>query len=117
MRHYNTRRLVNRKRDRNKYFTITFYLILIQFAIFVLLFTLVLKGDDDETHEDVDHEKCYDDDVDDVVGGHDRPKVVNRSVILLVRIDRPIQKPAVIITSERGLSKRATSFRRFNILS
>lgn len=93
------------KRDRNKY-PIIFYLILIELAIFVLLFTLVLKGDDDETHEDVHHEKCYDDDVDDVVGCHDRPKVVNRSVIFLVRIDRPIQKPAVTITRERGLSKR-----------
>lgn len=63
------------------------YLIFVQLAVFVLLFALVLKRDDNETYEYVDHEECNNDYVNNVVGRDDGPKVVNWSVILLVGID------------------------------
>lgn len=66
------------------------HLIFIELAVFVLLLALVLEGDDNETNEDVHHEECDDDDVDDVVGGHDRPEVVNWSMIFLIGVDRPV---------------------------
>lgn len=66
------------------------HLILIKFAVFVLLLAFVLEGDDNETDEDVHHEERDDDDVDDVVGGHNRPKVMNWSAILVIRVDRPL---------------------------
>jgi len=66
------------------------YLILIQFTVFVFLFTLVLKRDDDETHEDVDHEERDDDDVDDVVSRYNWPVVVNGAVIFVVGVDRRV---------------------------
>lgn len=65
------------------------YLILIELTIFVLLLTLVLKCDDNETDEDVHHEECDDDDVNDVVSGHYRPKIMNWSMILFVGVDWP----------------------------
>jgi len=68
------------------------HLILIELAVFVLLFALVLKGDNDETDEDVHHEERDYDDVDDVVGGYYRPKVTNWSVILFIGVDRPVQQ-------------------------
>lgn len=70
----------------------TTHLILIELAVFVLLLALVLKGNDNETDEDVHHEERDYDDVDDVVSGHYRPKVMNWSVILFVRVDRPLQQ-------------------------
>lgn len=66
------------------------HLIFIELAVFVLLLALVLESDDNETDEDVHHEERDDDDIDDVVCGHDRPKVVNWSMILFIGIDRPI---------------------------
>lgn len=65
------------------------HLIFIELAVFVLLLALVLKCDDNETDEDVHHEERDDDDVDDVVGGHYRPEVMNWSMILFVGVDRP----------------------------
>ena len=62
------------------------YLILIQFTIFVLIFAFVLKGDDDKTHEDVDHKEGDDDNVDDVKHRHDGFVVVNGTVVFLVRV-------------------------------
>lgn len=66
------------------------HLILIKLAVFVLLFTLVLESDNNETNEDVHHEECYDNDVNDVVRGHYRPKIMNWSMVLLVRVDRHV---------------------------
>lgn len=65
------------------------HLIFIELAIFVLLLALVLKGDNNETDEDVHHEERDDDDVDNVIGSHYRSIVMNWSMILLVGIDRP----------------------------
>ena len=68
------------------------HLIFIQFTIFVFIFALVLKGDDNKTYEDVDHEEGDNDDVDNVEDGHDRFVVVHGTVIFLVRVDRQPQE-------------------------
>lgn len=65
------------------------HLIFIKLAIFVLLLALVLKGDNNETDEDVHHEERDDNDVDNVIGSHYRSIVMNWSMILLVGVDRP----------------------------
>ena len=52
------------------------HLILIKAAVLVLLFTLILKRDDNKTYKDVDHEEGNDDDVDDVVNCHQGSVVV-----------------------------------------
>lgn len=65
-------------------------LIFIELAVFVFLLTLVLESDNNETNEDVHHEECYDNDVNDVVRGHYRSKIMNWSMILLVRVDRVV---------------------------
>lgn len=52
-------------------------LIFVQFAIFVLLFAFVLKGDDNETDENVNHEERNDNYVNDVVGGDHRSKIMD----------------------------------------
>lgn len=69
---------------------LTTNLIFIELAVFVLLLSFVLEGDDNETDEDVHHEERDDDDVNDVVGGHYRPKVMDWSMILFIGVDRPI---------------------------
>jgi len=46
-----------------------------------------LEGDDDETDEDVDHEECDDDDVDEVEDGHQGAVVVDRADVLCVGVD------------------------------
>ena len=61
-------------------------LIFVEFTVLVLLFTLVLEGDDDEADEDVDHEERDDDNVDEVEDGDDRSMVVNRAVVGRVRV-------------------------------
>jgi len=45
-------------------------LVLIQLALGQLLVTLLLKGDDDQSHEDVDKKEGEDYEVDDVEKGH-----------------------------------------------
>lgn len=74
-----------------KLYTVT--LVLVQLAILVLLLALVLECDDDEAYEDVNHKEGNDDDIDNVIGGHDRTEVVYWSVVLGVRIYRNIQQP------------------------
>ena len=68
------------------------YLILIELTIFVLLLTLVLKCDDNETDEDVHHEEGDHDDVDDIEDRDDGPVVDGRSQILGARIDGDVQQ-------------------------
>ena len=61
-------------------------LILVELAVLVLLFALVLEGDDDEADEDVDHEERDDDDVDEVEDGDDRSMIVHWTVVGRVRV-------------------------------
>ena len=70
-------------------------LIFVQLAVLVCGLSLVLEGDNNETHEDVDHEEGNDDDVDEVEHGHDGAVVVQRAPVLLIRIDRHIQNTEI----------------------
>ena len=47
-----------------------FYLIFVNFSLFQFGFTLFLKGDDNQSDENVDKEKGKDDEVNDVKNGH-----------------------------------------------
>ena len=67
------------------------HLIFIELAVLVSGLSLVLEGDDNETHEDVDHEERDDDDVDEVKDGDDGTVVVQRAVVLLVGVDGHVQ--------------------------
>ena len=62
------------------------HLIFIQFTIFVFIFALVLKGDDNKTYEDVDHEEGNDDDVDEVKESNVSSVVMNWSVVNFVGV-------------------------------
>ncbi len=55
--------------------------------------SLALEGDNDETHEDVDHEEGDDDQVDEVEEEHARPVVLLRSDIRLVGVNGHVQDP------------------------
>ena len=61
-------------------------------TVFVLLLSLGLEGDDDETDEDVDHEECDHDDVDEVEDGNHWSVVVYRSNVRCTRIYRLVQQ-------------------------
>lgn len=65
-------------------------LILVEFTIFVLLFSLVLKRHNDETDEYVDHEEGNDNYVYDVVRSHNRSEIVDWTVVLAIRINRDV---------------------------
>jgi len=69
------------------------YLIFIQFAVLVLLFSFILKGDNNETDKDVDHEEGNDNNIDEVETGDQGSVVVHRTFVLRVRINRHIQQP------------------------
>lgn len=62
-------------------------LVFVQITVFILLFTLVLERNDNETDEDVDHEESYDDDVDNVVGGDNWSEIVDGPVVFGIWID------------------------------
>ncbi len=60
------------------------YLILVQLAVLVLAFTLVLERDDDETDEDIHHEEGDHDDERDEEDGDRLAIIVDRAAVLLV---------------------------------
>ena len=64
--------------------SVTPYLVFVQVDVLVLLFSLALECDDNETDEDVDHEEGDDDDVDEVVDGHHLSVVVDGAQVLRV---------------------------------
>jgi len=74
------------------------HLVLIELAVLVLLLALVLEGDDDEADEDVHHEEGDDDDVDKEEYGDALSVVVNRTYVLLVRVDAPIHQTVIAIS-------------------
>jgi len=73
------------------------HLVFIKLTVLVLLLALVLERDDDEADEDVDHEECDDDDVDEEEDGDALSVVVNRSHVLIVRVDTPIHQTAIVV--------------------
>ena len=63
------------------------YLVFIQLTVLVLLFTLILESDNNETDEDIHHEECDDDNVNNVVHCHHLSVVMNRAFIFGVGVD------------------------------
>ena len=70
------------------------HLVLVQLAVLVLLLSLLLKGDDNETDKDVHHEESDDDDVDDEEDGDLDAVVVDWAHVLFIRVDGFVQQPA-----------------------
>ena len=66
-------------------------MILVEFAVLIFHFSLLLEGDNDETDEDVHHEEGNDDDVDDKEDGDDHAVVVDGTDVLSVRVYGSIQ--------------------------
>jgi hypothetical protein len=71
--------------------TLGTHLILFQFAVLIFLLALRLERENDEANKNVDHEEGDDDEVGDVVDGHDLLIVVDWSLILNVRVDGIVQ--------------------------
>lgn len=71
------------------------YLILVQFTVFVLLFSLLLKRHNDETYEYVHHEEGNDDNVDDEEYRDDHAVVVDRPNVLSVGVYGSVKEPVV----------------------
>ena len=90
------------------------YLIFVQFAILVLLFSFILKSDDNETDKDVNHEEGNDNDVDEIKAGDQRSVVVHRAFVLRVRINRHIQQP-VHKSSKEKCNEKSYRWSKFAI--
>lgn len=70
-----------------------FYLVLFQTALLNHLITLLLKGDDDKSDEDVDEEEGEDHKVDHVENRHFHPVPTTRAHVLLSNISRVLKDP------------------------
>ena len=68
--------------------TVSPHLVLFQAALLHHLIPLLLEGNDDESHKDVDEEERKDDKVDDVEDRHFHPVAVARTSVLLCHIHR-----------------------------
>ena len=66
------------------------HLVFIQLTILVFLLSLILEGDDDKTHEDVNHEEGNDNDEDEIEDGHSWPIVLDWTFAFCVRVDGAI---------------------------
>lgn len=61
-----------------------FNLIFVQLTVLILFLSLLLEGDNDETHEDIHHEESDDDNVDDEKDGDLHAVVVDGADVLSV---------------------------------
>ena len=59
-----------------------------------------LEGNDDETHEDVDHKECYDDDVDKVENGNIWTVVMLRTNIRCIGVNGDVENPEILKLSQ-----------------
>ena len=50
-----------------------------------------MKGDNDETHENINHKKGNDDNINEIKTGNYRPVVVNRTMVYFIRINRNVK--------------------------
>ena len=62
-------------------------MIFVQIAIFEFIFTLVLESDNNETDENIDHEKADDDDISDVEDRDERFVVVDGTAVFFAGVD------------------------------
>ena len=67
------------------------HLVFVEVPISQLLFTLLLKGDDDESNENVDKEKRKNDEENDVENGHFHPVAGQRPLTDLSGVHRMLQ--------------------------
>ena len=67
-------------------------LILVQFTILVFLFSLILKGNYDETNENVHHEEGNHNNVDDIKDGHNWSVIHSGSCVLSIGVDGDVQE-------------------------
>ena len=67
------------------------YLIFVKRAVFVSGLSLLLKGNDDKTDEDIDHEEGNDNDVNEIKDSNDGTEVVDGSNVFSIGIDRNIK--------------------------
>ncbi len=70
------------------------YLVFVQLAVFVLLLSLFLEGDNNEAHKDVHHEEGDEDEVNDEEDGNLNAVVVNWANVFQIRVDGFIQQAA-----------------------
>ena len=67
------------------------YLIFVKRAVFVSGLSLLLKGNDDKTDEDIDHEEGNDNDVNEIKDSNDGTEVVDGSNVFSIGIDRNVK--------------------------
>lgn len=70
------------------------HLVLLQTALLDHLVALLLEGDDDQSHEDVDEEEREDHKVDHVENGHLHPVPSTRPHVFLCDVGRVLQHPS-----------------------
>ena len=63
------------------------HLIFVKLTIFISRLPFILKGNNNETDEYIDHEECNDDDINKVEAGHNLSVIMNRTMIFLIRVD------------------------------
>ena len=83
----------------NIFFSIVFYLILIELTVLESWLSFWLKSDDDKTNKDVDHEEGNDDDVDEVEYGHIWTVVVLGTNVWSIGVNGNIQDSAILFAS------------------
>jgi len=82
---------MKRKINSNKKIGMRNYLIFIDFTVLQFSFSLLLKRDDNQGHEDVDEEEWKDDEIDDVENGHFDTKVLDKALVLVCGRHRVLQ--------------------------
>ena len=63
------------------------HLIFVKLTIFISRLPFILKGNNNETDEYIDHEEGNDDDINKVEAGHNLSVIMNRTMIFLIRVD------------------------------
>ena len=69
------------------------HLVFVEFTVFVLFLSLLLKRDNDKTYKDIHHEEGDDDDVDDEEDGDLHSVVVDGPQVLPVWVNGLVQQP------------------------
>jgi len=82
-----------------------YHLVFVNLSILEFGFALLLEGDNDQSHEDIDEEKGKHDEVNDVEDGHFDSIMEDGTVVLLRRGHRILQNPE----QTRIVSRRVTS--------
>ena len=68
-----------------------YYLIFVKLTIFICGLAFVLKGDDDETNEYINHKKGNDNNINEIKARYNLSVVVYRPMVFLVRINGNVE--------------------------